>query len=404
MWGQAFGLAAGLLAGVLRAGARRRAEARRQARRLDPTQTRRPFHSHVAHPTVERSMRREGETNESRCRLCDSLDSQRAPRPQYIESAGTRACAHARQDKNARRMRAWPAGGPLYGGCHLIRFAFDHKGASGMADYIGAIDQGTTSTRFIVFDRAGRDRRHARRRSTSRSIRSPAGWSTIRRRSGSAHRRGDRRGHGSRAACSPATWRPSASPTSAKPPCCGIARPAEPVANALVWQDTRVADGSPGILARGRAGPVPREDRPAAGHLFQRAQDPLAAGPCPRRAREQAEAGERPVRQHRHLSALTGSLDGGLHITDCTNASRTQLMNLATLDWDPELLSAFGIPRQILPEIRSSSEVYGAATLEAVEGRAESPASWATSRPRWWARPASVRARPRTPTAPAASC
>jgi glycerol kinase len=57
-----------------------------------------------------------------------------------------------------------------------------------------------------------------------------------------------------------------------------------------------------------------------------------------------------------------------LHLTDCTNASRTQLMNLRTLDWDSDLLSAFGIPRQILPQIRSSSEVYGVATLECVAG------------------------------------
>jgi glycerol kinase len=57
-----------------------------------------------------------------------------------------------------------------------------------------------------------------------------------------------------------------------------------------------------------------------------------------------------------------------LHITDCTNASRTQLMNLATLDWDDELLSAFGIPRALLPADPSSSEVYGSATWDAVEG------------------------------------
>ena len=82
-------------------------------------------------------------------------------------------------------------------------------------------------------------------------------------------------------------------------------------------------------------------------------------------AREQAEAGD----------LLFGNIDTflvwhltGLHLTDCTNASRTQLMNLCTLDWDPDLLSAFNIPRQMLPAIRSSSEVYGEATLDAVAG------------------------------------
>jgi glycerol kinase len=82
--------------------------------------------------------------------------------------------------------------------------------------------------------------------------------------------------------------------------------------------------------------------------------------------RERAEAGE--IRFGNIDTFLVWHLTGGLHITDCTNASRTQLMNLRTLDWDPELLGAFGIPRQILPLIRSSSEVYGAATLDAVAG------------------------------------
>jgi len=58
-------------------------------------------------------------------------------------------------------------------------------------------------------------------------------------------------------------------------------------------------------------------------------------------------------------SWLIWNLINGLHITDVTNASRTMLMNLKTLDWDEELLDIFEIPREILPEIRSSSEIYG---------------------------------------------
>src|SRR5690554_4482808 len=53
---------------------------------------------------------------------------------------------------------------------------------------------------------------------------------------------------------------------------------------------------------------------------------------------------------------LTGGVDGGVHVTDVTNASRTMLMNLETLDWDDELISFFNIPRQMLPEIRPSSD------------------------------------------------
>ena len=58
---------------------------------------------------------------------------------------------------------------------------------------------------------------------------------------------------------------------------------------------------------------------------------------------------------------LTGGTDGGIHVTDVTNASRTQLMNLYTMQWDDEILEILDIPRQILPEIRSSSEVYAEA-------------------------------------------
>jgi glycerol kinase len=59
---------------------------------------------------------------------------------------------------------------------------------------------------------------------------------------------------------------------------------------------------------------------------------------------------------------LTGGTDGGLHITDPTNASRTLLMDLETLDWDDALCSAIGVPRAMLPEIKASSEVYGEVT------------------------------------------
>src|SRR5438876_500127 len=56
---------------------------------------------------------------------------------------------------------------------------------------------------------------------------------------------------------------------------------------------------------------------------------------------------------------LTGGSDGGVHVTDVSNASRTMLMNLETLDWDDEILGILGVPRAMLPAIRASSEVYG---------------------------------------------
>jgi glycerol kinase len=64
---------------------------------------------------------------------------------------------------------------------------------------------------------------------------------------------------------------------------------------------------------------------------------------------------------------LTGGPKGGVHITDVTNASRTQLMSLETLSWDKELLAAFGIPEAMLPRIRSSSETYGLAKAPSIK-------------------------------------
>ncbi|KAJ1526179.1 hypothetical protein ONE63_009338 [Megalurothrips usitatus] len=65
---------------------------------------------------------------------------------------------------------------------------------------------------------------------------------------------------------------------------------------------------------------------------------------------------------------LTGGTDGGLHVTEVTNASRTMLMNIKTLDWDDDLISFFDIPKEILPDIHSSSEIYGYVTSGSLKG------------------------------------
>lgn len=65
---------------------------------------------------------------------------------------------------------------------------------------------------------------------------------------------------------------------------------------------------------------------------------------------------------------LTGGANGGVHSTDVTNASRTMLMNIVTLKWDSTLLSFFNIPPEILPQIRSSSEIYGYIQDELLQG------------------------------------
>jgi glycerol kinase len=138
-----------------------------------------------------------------------------------------------------------------------------------------------------------------------------------------------------------------------------------PVYNALVWQDTRVGEMVAELAAAGGSDRFrPRTGLPLSTY-FSSLKIRWLLEHVPG-VRERAEAGD--ILFGTIDSFLTWRLTGGLHITDCTNASRTQLMNLETLDWDPELLRDFGIPRQMLPTICSSSEVYGNARLDAVKG------------------------------------
>ena len=143
----------------------------------------------------------------------------------------------------------------------------------------------------------------------------------------------------------------------------------EAVHNAIVWQDTRTDQICNKLLADGGQDRFrPKTGLPIATYF---------SGPKVRwildnvdGAEERAEAGRPAVRQHGHLGHLEPHRrpDGGLHITDVSNASRTMLMNLETQDWDQELLDAIGVPRAMLPEIKGSSQVYGEAALDAVKG------------------------------------
>jgi glycerol kinase len=134
----------------------------------------------------------------------------------------------------------------------------------------------------------------------------------------------------------------------------------KPVHNAIVWQDTRT-DLICNELAKDGG-----QDR-----FREKVGLPLAtyfSGPKVKwllenveGLRAKAEAGDLAFGNIDTwcLWNLTGGVNGGLHITDVTNASRTMLMNLETLDWDPEILKIMGIPKAMLPQIRPSSEVYG---------------------------------------------
>ncbi|MFP8887335.1 glycerol kinase GlpK [Streptomyces mangrovi] len=137
-----------------------------------------------------------------------------------------------------------------------------------------------------------------------------------------------------------------------------------PVHNAIVWQDTRTS-----ALCRELGGDV-GQDR-----FRDRTGLPLASYfSGPKAAwllehvpglRERAAAGEIAfgTMDSWLIWNLTGGTEGGVHVTDVTNASRTMLMNLETLQWDSSILEAMGIPEAVLPEIRSSAEVYGTTSV-----------------------------------------
>jgi glycerol kinase len=142
-----------------------------------------------------------------------------------------------------------------------------------------------------------------------------------------------------------------------------------PIANAIVWQDTRVLDEVGRYAASGgqnrfraKTG-LPLSTYFSSLKLRWILQN--VAG-----AKNKAASGELLFGNIDTFLVwnLTGGPAGGAHVTDVTNASRTQLLNLKTLSWDEELLDAFEIPRAMLPEVRSSSEVYGKATLGAIAG------------------------------------
>jgi glycerol kinase len=230
-----------------------------------------------------------------------------------------------------------------------------------MADYVGAIDQGTTSTRFMIFDHAGKvvgvdQREHEQ-------IYPKPGWVEH-----DPKEIMTRTNQVIDAALEKANIR--ASDLAAV----GITNQrettivwdrntGEPVYNALVWQDTRTQDIVTELSGDGG------QDR-----FREKTGLPLATYFSGTKvkwildnvegARARAEAGDLMFGNVDTwvIWNITGATEGGRHVTDVSNASRTMLMNLETLDWDEGQLQAFGIPRSMLPGIRPSSEVYGNAT------------------------------------------
>ena len=236
-----------------------------------------------------------------------------------------------------------------------------------MASYLGAIDQGTTSTRFIIFDRSGRivaceQREHEQ-------IYPRPGW--VEHDPEEIWRR-------TQEVISAALEQRALAPSDLA--AVGITNQREttvlwdretgrPIHNASVWQDTRVADEVAKFSHDGGQDRFRAETGLPLSTYFSALKVRWILDHVPRaRARAQNSELLFGTMDCYLLWWLTGGPGCGVHATDVTNASRTQLMNLNTLQWDTPLLSAFDIPRQILPEIRSSSEEFGKATLSSLQG------------------------------------
>ncbi len=138
-----------------------------------------------------------------------------------------------------------------------------------------------------------------------------------------------------------------------------------PIHNAIVWQDRRTSAFCDELKAAGHADAVQRASGLVIDAYFSGSKIAWLLDHVPG-ARQRAERGELAFGTVDTwlLWNLTG---GALHLTDASNASRTLLYNLRTGDWDPEMLRLLRVPRELLPEVRSSSEVYGS-TVPALFG------------------------------------
>jgi glycerol kinase len=225
-----------------------------------------------------------------------------------------------------------------------------------MSAYIGSLDQGTSSTRFIIFDHDGNIVASAQEEHDQ--ILPEAGW--VEHDATQIWQR-----------CQEVIVKAleNAGITAGDLDAIGITNQREtsviwdsttgaPLHNAIVWQDMRTADYcsafSPEIhnLVRHRTGLPIAPYFSASKIAWMITNVPEIASTI--------EAGNAMCGTIDSwiLWNLSGATDGGVHLTDVTNASRTLLMNLETMEWDTELLSIFSLPREILPAIRSSSEIY----------------------------------------------
>jgi glycerol kinase len=227
-----------------------------------------------------------------------------------------------------------------------------------MSKYVGALDQGTTSTRFMIFDHSGSV--VAIDQKEHEQIYPKPGWVEHDAMEIWTRSREVIKGAMDKAGITAADLAAVGITNQRETALVWDKKTGMPVFNAIVWQDTRTD-----VLVNEFAKEGGQDRFRAKVGL------PLAtyfSGPKIRwildnvpGAREKAEAGDLVFGNMDTwcIWNLTGGVNGGVHVTDVSNASRTMLMNLETLDWDDEILGIMGVPKSMLPEIKASSEVYG---------------------------------------------
>ncbi|CAH0156159.1 glycerol kinase GlpK [Plantibacter sp. VKM Ac-2885] len=230
-----------------------------------------------------------------------------------------------------------------------------------MADYVIAIDQGTTSSRAIVFDKSGSI--VSTGQLEHEQIFPKAGWvehnpnqiwNNTREVIGQALSKANITRHAI-AAIGITNQRETA--------VVWDKTTGQPVYNAIVWQDTRTQDIVNRLAADGGVERFKKTVGLPLATYFSGTKIVWILENV-EGAREKAEAGDLlfGTTDSWVIWNLTGGVNGGVHVTDVTNASRTLFMDLETLQWDDEILKAFGVPKSMLPEIKSSSEIYGHAS------------------------------------------
>ena len=229
-----------------------------------------------------------------------------------------------------------------------------------MPDFVGAVDQGTTSTRFMIFDHDGTE--VAKYQLEHTQIMPRPGWVEhdpveIWERTNSVMQNAVRR-----SGLAPADLAAIGITNQRETTVVWDPRTGQPYCNAIVWQDTRTDSIAAALEREGHGETIRRRAGlpPATYFSGGKLKWILDNVDGVRRAAEQGHAlfGNTDAWV---LWNLTGGPNGGVHATDVTNASRTMLMDLETLDWDDELLELFGVPRAMLPPIHPSShpDAYG---------------------------------------------